>query len=87
MEITDKLKDLAISESGFVFDPFTGVTFNTNATGRLILEGLKEGLDREGMVERIREGFEVEEEDIGRDMDEFVFLLRENGILPSDFTL
>ena len=87
MEITDKLKDLAISESGFVFDPFTGVTFNTNATGRLILEGLKEGLDREGMVERIREGFEVEDEDIGRDMDEFVFLLRENGILPSDFTL
>jgi len=88
MDIMQKLRDLAVSESGFVFDPYSGASFNTNATGRTILEALKEGLDRGGVVARLEEQFEVgEEADLERDLDEFVFMLRENGVLPADFEL
>ncbi len=31
------LKQLAVSENGFVFDPYTGHTFTLNATGIAVL--------------------------------------------------
>ena len=33
MSSATHLKDLALSDTGFVFDPYTGATFTTNATG------------------------------------------------------
>ncbi len=85
----DRLRDLALSESGFLFDPFSGATYNTNASGRLMLEGLKEGLGRAGILQKLQESFDCSAEgwDLDRDLDEFILLLRENGILPSDFEL
>ena len=40
---TDRLSQLAISASGFVFDPRSGATFTVNDTGRTIIEGLRDG--------------------------------------------
>ncbi len=45
----DALRHLAISPSGFVFDPNTGSTFTCNETGRPLLEGLREGLAWAGL--------------------------------------
>lgn len=85
----ERLKDLALSDSGFLFDPFTGATYNTNATGKVMLEALKEGLGRADTLSRLHETFDLGsgEWDLDRDLDEFILLLRENGILPSDFEL
>lgn len=82
-----RLRDLAVSESGFLFDPFSGATYNTNATGRTILQALRDGVDRKGTLERLRSEFHFADgdHDLERDLDEFVLMLRENGILPSDF--
>jgi hypothetical protein len=87
MDELQKLKDLAVSETGFVFDPYTGASFSTNATGTTVLACLKEGLDRGAILARLTESFETAEEDVERDLDEFIFLLRENGILPAQFAL
>jgi len=87
MDHVQRLRDLAVSESGFVFDPISGSTFNTNATGRLVLEGMRDERSREDIKARIRDEFEVRDGDLDRDLDEFVFLVREGGLLPADFTL
>ncbi len=87
MEAKQKLKDLAVSETGFVFDPHTGNSYNTNETGRTILLALKEGLEREAVIVALKSDFEIIGDDLERDLDEFLFLLRENGVLPSQFTL
>lgn len=87
MDELQKLKDLAVSETGFVFDPYTGASFSTNATGFTVLACLKEGLDRGATLARLTESFEMAEEDVERDLDEFIFLLRENGVLPAQFVL
>jgi len=87
MSHTQRLKDLAVSESGFVFDPHTGNTYNTNGSGKIILDGLAAGLDRKAIIELLEEAFEIEGDDLDRDLDEFIYLLREDGILPSGFTL
>lgn len=83
-----KLADLAISDSGFVFDPYTGATFSTNATGRAIFEALRRGASRGAIVQALKDGFDLRTEvDLHRDVDEFVALMRRNELLPADFEL
>lgn len=38
---TDRLKQLAVSETGFIFDPQSGQSFTVNQTGHLVIEMLK----------------------------------------------
>jgi len=85
---TQKLKELAISESGFVFDPRSGATFSTNASGLLILDALKRKHARQEIVVALEEAFVLAAQaDLARDVDEFVHLLRSHGLLPADFSL
>lgn len=88
METTQRLKDLAVSESGFIFDPYSGGTFTVNDTAIAILEGLREGLDREEVIATLREEFDVgSSDDLDRDLDEFIGMLRQQGIVDQDFSL
>ena len=88
MNATDRLRDLAISDSGMVFDARTGSMFTINATGRAIVDGLKGELGRGSLVEELRARFELGPcDDPARDLDEFLLLLRRSGLLPHDFTL
>lgn len=87
MDATQQLKDLALSDTGFLFDPYTGSTFSVNEAGIQILRGLKEGLDRATILAALEDHFEVRGDDLPRDLDEFVLLLRNNGLLPADFSL
>ncbi len=84
MSSATHLKDLALSDTGFVFDPYTGATFTTNATGLAILHALREGLSRSAIIERIRERFDVHG-DVDSDLTEFYQLLRQHGVVPPNF--
>lgn len=87
MSTKHHLRDLALSETGFVFDPYTGATFTTNPTGRCVLEGLREGLSRADIAARLRERFAVQQDDLENDVVEFVSLLRQQGVVPEGFTV
>jgi hypothetical protein len=78
---TKRLGDLALSDTGFAFDPFSGATFTVNATGLCVLNGLKEGLEPEALRARVRERFDARGADVGRDVDDFVAALRQHGLL------
>src|SRR5262245_36107789 len=81
------LEDLALSDTGFVFDPYSGGTFTVNATGLAVLTALREGLSRDRIGARLRERFHVASGDPERDVDEFVDLLKRHGVVGADFTL
>ena len=82
MDLSRSLSDIAISQSGFVFDPTTGITFSVNATGQLILLRLRDGAPLEAIEDELRGSFELSEtDDPGRDVREFVLQLREQGIV------
>jgi hypothetical protein len=83
----ERLKDLAISESGFLFDPYSGATFTVNNTGKFILQLLMEGKVIEEIESALRKRFEMGDEDLRSDIYEFVNLLKENHFLPNGFTL
>jgi len=81
---TKRLGDLALSDTGFAFDPYSGSTFTVNATGLCVLDALKEGLAEGAVVARVRERFDARGADVARDVDDFVAALRQHGILPDD---
>ncbi|MCP3986827.1 MAG: PqqD family protein [bacterium] len=87
MSATARLSQLAISPSGFVFDPRSGATFTVNPTGRTIIESLRDGKDLEATVELLGKSFDTNDADLRRDVFEYVGLLREQGLLPTDFEL
>ena len=80
-----RLKDLAVSDSGFVFDPMSGATFNANASALTILDALKRELDRGAIVDAVRARFDVLGADVSRDIDDLVATLRMHGLVPVDF--
>lgn len=80
-----RLRDLAVSDTGFVFDPMSGATFNANASALAMLDALKRGLDRAAVVDAVRSRFDVLGAAVGRDVDDLVATLRMHGLVPSDF--
>lgn len=84
---SSRLKDLAISETGFIFDPMSGATFTANAAAVCIIHSLREGRSRNEIIVRLRSMFTVENADLDSDLGDFIRLLIQQGILPHDFTL
>jgi Coenzyme PQQ synthesis protein D (PqqD) len=84
MDPRQRLRDLAVSESGFVFDPYGGQTYSLNASGRIILEALRRGDPLEEVEAALRDAFEVEPgADVPRDVREYLLQMREQGWLPA----
>ena len=67
---------LALSDSGFVFDPVTGNSFSVNGSGLAILRRLQQGTDLPGIVASLSEEFEVDILAAERDVVEFANVLR-----------
>ncbi|MBI3795282.1 MAG: PqqD family protein [Nitrospinae bacterium] len=67
-----KLKDLAISETGLVFDPTSGHILTANPTGVFIINGLREGKSAEEIKTALLAEFDAEGENVERDVSEFM---------------
>ena len=84
--MSTRLAELAISDSGFIFDPGTGATFNVNATGLIALIALREGVDAGDTAElaaRVRARFPSSPPDVGEHVSDFVRNLRQMGLLAA----
>ncbi len=68
----DKLSVLAISDSGFIFDPVTGHSYTANATGLKILELLKAGKEEDEIKSAIMDEFEASDDEVTVDIQDFV---------------
>ena len=75
------LSNLALSESGFLFDARTGNTYSLNPTGTQILRALIDGVGREDLPARMAEIFETEPAVVARDIEQFLLHIKELGLL------
>jgi len=71
-----RLKTLAISDSGFIFDPSTGQTFTTNETGLDIFRMLKEEKSLKEITLFIENQYDVDEDIALRDVTQFLSQLK-----------
>jgi hypothetical protein len=73
----DVLRRLAISESGFIFDPSSGHHFTVNSTGLELLRLLLNEQRLDLILNQLRDKYDAPIRDIERDVVEFASTLRE----------
>ena len=71
----ESLQRLAISESGFVFDPESGHHFTVNETGKLLLRRLQKDSNLAALLDELSEEYAVSRNDLERDILEFAGVL------------
>lgn len=77
-----KIKEnIAISETGFVFNPTTGDSFTLNETARKVIALLNEGKTIEQTAKVLKETFDVDDTTLERYLFDFVYDLRINKLL------
>lgn len=74
-------KNIATSESGFIFNPFTGDSFSANAIAAEILAEMKSGKTEPEIKAGILARYDVKPEQLGRDWDDWMVQLREANLL------
>lgn len=77
-------KNIAISETGFVFDPSTGDSFTLNPVGLEIIGLLREKKTQEEISSLITEKYDVEESAFERYFYDFISMLKHHQILQEN---
>ena len=70
-------KNVAISESGFVFDPTTGDSFSLNPVGQEILELIKQGKNQNEITDLIISKYDVDQNSFERYFIDFLSTLKQ----------
>lgn len=76
-------KNIATSETGFIFNPTTGDSYSANPVATEILKLLKQGTTISSMKEHILDTYEVEPQRLEQDLDDFINQLKEANFLTS----
>ena len=74
-------KNIATSETGFIFNPATGDSFSANGLAAEILQLLKEDRQAEDIKAHILSRYEVEPTQLEKDWDDLVAQLRDHNLL------
>ena len=74
-------KNIATSESGFIFHPGTGDSFSANPIAAAIILQLKDGLPTSDIKKSILEKYDVPANMLEKDWDDFTAQLKEANLL------
>jgi len=68
-------KNIAISDSGFIFNPSSGDSFSANPIGLEIIRLLKEEKTKEAIMTEITEKYAVDKSTFEKDINDFLLML------------
>jgi len=77
-------KNIAISETGFVFDPNSGDSFTLNIIGREILEQFQEGNSKSDISYNILNKYDIDEYTFERNYEDFIGMLNHFNLLDNE---
>lgn len=77
-------KNIAISETGFVFDPNSGDSFTLNSIGKEILEQFQDGKSKSDISYNILNKYEVDEFTFERNYEDFIAMLNHFNLLDNE---
>ena len=79
-----KLKsNIAVSESGFIFNPEIGTSFTTNSLGIAILKQLKEKTSPEEIKNSILKSYDIDAITCEKDLDDFLIIVKQFNLLEN----
>jgi hypothetical protein len=76
-------KNIATSQSGFIFNPSTGDSYSANPIAAEILLWLKEGMTAAAVKENLATKYDVGNAQIEKDWDDFTNQLKAANLLES----
>ncbi len=65
-------KNIAVSDSGFIFNPSSGDSFSANAIGLEIIRILREGKSKEDLIKEISEKYAIDSSTAEKDIQDFL---------------
>ncbi|UPT68734.1 MAG: PqqD family protein [Sphingobacteriales bacterium JAD_PAG50586_3] len=74
-------KNLAVSETGFIFNPTSGDSFTANEIGTEIINLMKESKSIADIKTALLDKYDVEGNQLEKDVDDFMVLLRDNNLI------
>jgi hypothetical protein len=74
-------KNLAVSETGFIFNPTSGDSFTANEIGADILNLMKDDKSLADIKTALLEKYDVEPNQLEKDVDDYIVLLRDNNLI------
>ncbi len=74
-------ENIAINETGFLFNPINGESYSVNPLGAEIIKLLKEGKDFDDIKEVITQKYNVDENTFERDYSDFINILKQNNLI------
>ena len=77
-------KNLAISDSGFIFDPTTGESYSMNEEAIAILKMMKENKSNEEIKQHFLSEYEVDELTFERSFLDFISMLRYYNLIENE---
>lgn len=70
-DYAESLQRLAISESGFVFDPASGQSFTVNETGLALIRLLQKNSEVQAVVKQLQQEYDIAVPELERDIEDF----------------
>ena len=77
-------KNVAVSDSGMIFNPDTGETFTVNPIGAEIINRMKEGSTKQKISETTAFKYTVDPSTFEKDYEDFVNLMRNFSLIEDD---
>jgi len=77
-------KNIAISDSGFVFDPGSGDSYSLNPSGLELVQLIKSGKDFSAILETVTEKYEVDSDSFERYYYDFIATLAQLHLTDPD---
>jgi hypothetical protein len=77
----ERIKELAMSDNGFIFDPTTGYSYNSNEIGFLILKLLQHDHSKADIVKRIAKDYDVSIDHLTHDVDHYIMQLKSLNLI------
>ena len=74
-------KNIAISESGFIFNPTTGDSFSTIPLGVEVITLLKDGKSLDEVIVLVLEKYDIEKSRLEKDLGDFFSMLTNYQII------
>ena len=76
--------DIALSDSGFVFNPASGESYTVNPIGVEIIQLLKDGRSIAEVSEQILENYNTDITTVDKDLNDFIVMLKQYSLIESN---
>lgn len=76
--------NIALSESGFIFNPNTGESFTLNPTGQELFRLIRDGKDYKAIRKYFLDNYDTEDSIFEKDFEDFMHMMSSYQMMETD---